>query len=163
MQLTVPLAEALVVLRALDLLPPGVDEVAGGPGEIRAQVRVHELPGVPDAVRLATRLAGAVGVTVADRGTVGRTWRVGVRASSRRLRIDLSGFVTQTVRGRLASLPPGAATATSRDGETLVEVDLDRAAALVLPLLPASVAGRLGVRLDEVHLGDPVVVRVSAR
>ena len=163
MHLTVPLSEALVALRALDVLPPGVDEVTGGPGEVHAKVRVHELPGVPDAMRLATRLAGAVDVAVIDGGITGRTWRLGLRASSRRVRLDLSAFVTQAVQGRLATLPAGVATASTQGSQTVVEIDLDRAAALALPLLPSRATAGLSLSLDEVQLGDPVVVKVSVR
>jgi len=47
----------------------------------------------------------------------------------------------------------------SADGRTVVEVDLDAAAALVPLLLPA--AQGLHVRVDEVSLGATVLLRAT--
>ncbi len=152
MELTLTLDEALALVRAADALPAAVTDVHGTPGTVRAQVKVHELPGVPGAVRMATRLAGPVDVRVEDRGVTGRRWHVVVVASHPVLRLDLSGFVTDALRGQLAKLPPGVASASTQDGATLVEVDLDRLGPLVGDALPA--ARTLGLRVDDVALGD---------
>jgi len=152
MELTLRLDEALSLARAADAIPSAVTDVRGEDHLVRAQVKVHELPGVPGAVRMATKLAGPVDVRVEDRGVTGRTWRVALVASHPVLRLDLSGFVTDAVRGQLAKLPPAVATAHTQDGATVVEVDLDRLGPLVGELLPA--ARGLRLRVDDVALGD---------
>lgn len=152
MELTLGLDEALTLARAADALPPAVTDVRGEPRLVRAQVKVHELPGVPGAVRMATKLAGPVDVRVEDRGVTGRTWTVAVVASHPVVRMDLSGFVTESVRGQLRKLPPGVATAHTQDAATVVEVDLDRLGPLVGEAFPA--ARGLALRVDQVALGD---------
>ena len=152
MELTLGLDEALTLARAADAIPTAVTDVRGEPRLVRAQVKVHELPGVPGAVRMATKLAGPVDVRVEDRGVTGRTWRVAVVASHPVLRMDLSGFVTEAVRGQLTKLPPGVATASTHEGATLVDVDLDRLGPLVGETFPG--ARGLLVRVDDVELGD---------
>ena len=159
MELTLGLEEALTLARAADVLPPAVTDVRGEDRLVRAQVKVHELPGVPGAVRMATRMAGPVDVRVEDRGVAGRTWRVAVVASHPVLRMDLSPFVTDAVRGQLAKLPAGAATVATQDGATVVEVDLDRLGPLVGELLPA--ARGLRLRVDDAALGSRLHLRAS--
>lgn len=159
MELTLGLDEALSLARAADALPPAVTDVRGEDRLVRAQVKVHELPGVPGAVRMATRMAGPVDVRVEDRGVTGRTWRVAVVASHPVLRMDLSTFVTDAVRGQLAKLPAGAATARTQEGATVVEVDLDRLGPLVGELLPA--ARGLRLRVDDATLGSRLHLRAT--
>jgi len=152
MELTLGLDEALTLARAADALPSAVTDVRGEARLVRAQVKVHELPGVPGAVRMATRLAGPVDVRVEDRGVTGRAWRVAIVASHPVMRMDLSGFVTEAVRGQLVKLPPGVATVHTQEGATVVEVDLDRLGPLVGEAFPA--ARGLQVRVEDVTLGD---------
>ncbi|MBD7917524.1 hypothetical protein H9657_04425 [Cellulomonas sp. Sa3CUA2] len=152
MELTLGLDEALTLARAADAIPSAVTDVRGSDRLVQAQVKVHELPGVPGAVRMATRLAGPVDVRVEDRGVTGRTWSVAVVASHPVMRMDLSGFVTEAVRGQLGKLPPGVATVHTHEGATVVEVDLDRLGPLVGEALPAARA--LPVRVDDLTLGD---------
>jgi len=152
MELTLGLDEALTLARAADAIPSAVTDVRGEDHLVRAQVKVHELPGVPGAVRMATRLAGPVDVRVEDRAVTGRTWRIAVVASHPVLRLDLSGFVTEAVRGQLAKLPAGVATVSTQDGATVVEVDLDRLGPLVGEAFPP--ARGLRVRVDDVELGE---------
>lgn len=152
MELTLGLDEALTLARTVDALPGAVTDVTGEAGVVRAQVKVHELPGVPGAVRMATKLAGPVDVRVEDRAVTGRTWTVAVVASHPVMRMDLSGFVTDAVRGQLSKLPARVATVHTSEGATLVEVDLDRLGPLVGQVLPA--ARGLQVRVDGVSLGD---------
>lgn len=152
MELTLTLAEAVAAARAADAVPPAVTDVRGEARTVRAQVKVHELPGVPGAVKMATRMVGPVDVRVEDRGVTDRTWRVDVVASHPVLRMDLSGFVTDALRGQLRRLPPGVATAHTQDGATVVEVDLDRLGPLVVDAFPA--ARGLGVRVDDLALGE---------
>lgn len=152
MELTLALDEALTLARAADAIPSAVTDVQGRAREVRARVKVHELPGVPGAVRMATRLAGPVDVRVEDRGVAGRTWRVAVVATHPAVRLDLSGFVTDAVRGQLTRLPPGVATVHTQDGATVVEVDLDRLGPLVGEAFGP--ARGLRARVDDVELGD---------
>lgn len=159
MELTLGLDEALTLARTADAVPDAVTDVRGEARTVRAQVKVHELPGVPGAVRMATKLAGPVEVRVEDRAVAGRRWTVAVVASHPMLRMDLSAFVTDAVRKQLGKLPPGVATVYSQDGATFVEVDLDRLGPLVGEAFPA-VRG-LQVRVDDVMLGDHL--RLSAR
>lgn len=156
MELTLTLDEALALARAADALPPAVTDVRGDDRAVHARVRVHELPGVPGAVRLATRMAGPVDVRVEDRGVEGRRWRVALVASHPKVRLDLSGFVTDGVRGQLGKLPAGVATASTQDGATVVEVDLDRLGPLVGEVFPA--ARGLRVRVEDVALGSQLRV-----
>ena len=92
----------------------------------------------------------------------GRTWTLELRVTHPVLRFDLSGFVTTAVQGQLAKAPAGLATARTESGGTVVDVDLDKAAALLPDLVPA-VRG-LRTRVDAVSLGEQVrlVVAVSA-
>ncbi|GIG40765.1 hypothetical protein [Cellulomonas phragmiteti] len=158
MELTLGLDEALTLARAADAIPSAVTDVRGEDRRVLAQVKVHELPGVPGAVRMATKLAGPVDVRVEDRGITGRTWGLAVVASHPVMRMDLSGFVTDALRKQLAQLPPGVASVHTREGATLVEVDLDRLGPLVGEMLPAAQGLRL--RVDDVSLGDRL--RLSA-
>lgn len=159
MELTLGLDEAVTLARAADALPAAVTDVRGADRRVDAQVKVHELPGVPSAVRMATKLAGPVDVRVEDRGVTGRTWQVAVVASHPVMRMDLSGFVTEAVRGQLGKLPAGVATARTQDGATLVEVDLDRLAPLVVDRLPA--ARGLRLRVEDVTLGSTLRLAAS--
>ena len=159
MELTLGLDEALTLARAADALPAAVTDVHGEDRAVRAQVKVHELPGVPGAVRMATRMAGPVDVRVEDRGLTGRTWRAAVVASHPVLRTDLSGFVTEAVRGQLAKLPPGVATVSTEQGASVVDVDLDRLGPLVGELLPA--ARGLRLRVDDLTLGSLLRLRAT--
>lgn len=159
MELTLGLDEALALARAADAVPPAVTDVRSEPRTIRAQVKVHELPGVPGAVRMATKLAGPVDVRVEDRGATGRRWHVAVVASHPVLRMDLSGFVTEAVSKQLRRLPAGVATASTREGATVVEVDLDRLGPLVGQVLPQ--ARGLAVRVDDLSLGDRLHLTAS--
>ncbi|UZN02893.1 hypothetical protein [Cellulomonas sp. S1-8] len=161
MELTLGLDEALTLARAADAIPSAVTDVRGEARLVRAQVKVHELPGVPGAVRMATRLAGPVDVRVEDRGVTGRTWQVAVVASHPVLRMDLSGFVTDAVRGQLGKLPPGVATVHTAGGATVVEVDLDRLGPLVGEAFPA--ARGLALRVDDVELGDRLRLAATVR
>lgn len=159
MELRIPLDEAVGALRTTGTLPGAVREVHGEAKAVLARVAVHELPGVSGAVRAATRFTGPVDVRVDDQGISGRTWTLVVHASHPVVRLDLSGFVTDAVRSALASAPAGLASVHSADGRTVVEVDLDAAAALVPLLLPA--AQGLHVRVDEVSLGATVLLRAT--
>ncbi|QCB92447.1 hypothetical protein [Cellulomonas shaoxiangyii] len=152
MELTLGLDEALVLARAAQALPTAVRDVRASGSTVHATVAVHELPGVPGAVKMATRLAGPVDVRIEDRGVTGRTWQVAVVAQHPTLRMDLSSFVTSAVRDQLAKLPAGVATARSEGGATLVDVDLDRLGPVVTSFLPA---GRgVAPRVDDVALGE---------
>ncbi|MFS0705347.1 hypothetical protein AB6N23_12560 [Cellulomonas sp. 179-A 9B4 NHS] len=161
MELTLALDEALVLARAAQVVPTAVRDVRATGSTVQATVAVHELPGVPGAVKMATRLAGPVDVRVEDRGVTGRTWQVAVVAQHPTLRMDLSSFVTEAVRGQLAKLPAGVATARSEGGATLVDVDLDRLGPLVTSFLPA---GRgVAPRVDDVALGERLRLVASVR
>lgn len=157
MELTLTLDEALTVVRTLGLVPDGVEDVRAAGRTVTARVAVHELPGVPAAVRLATRLAGPVDARVEDLGVEGRTWRLSVEVRHPLAPLDLSGFVTEAVRGAATShLPPGVVAVASLEGTTRVAVDLDALGARV-------VAPRVGlpVRVEDVALGERIHVRAT--
>ncbi len=152
MELTVPLAEAVAALRATDALPKAVTNVTGRGSSVLASVNVHELPGVAPAIKTAARFAGPFEAQLDDRGLMGRTWRLELRVTHPVLRFDLSAFVTGAVQQELAKVPAGVASARTEDGATVVEVDLDRAVALLPGMLPA--AQGLRPRVDDVSLGE---------
>ena len=159
MELTVPLTEAVAVLRATGTLPKAVTNVTGRGASVLASVNVHELPDVPGAVKTAARFAGPFEAQLDDRGIAGRTWTLELRVTHPVLRFDLSGFVTTAVQGQLAKAPAGLATARTENGATVVDIDLDRSAALLPDLVPA-VRG-LHARVDAVSLGEQVHLAVS--
>lgn len=159
MELTVPLTEAVAALRATGTLPKAVTHVTGRGSTILASVNVHELPDVPGAVKTAARFAGPFEARLDDRGVTGRTWTVELRVTHPVLRFDLSSFVTTAVQGQLAKGPAGLAVARTENGATLVEVDLDRAAALLPEIVP-TVRG-LWVRVDAVSVGELIRLAVS--
>ena len=99
MELTVPITEAVAVLRATDTLPTAVTNVTGRGSSVLASVNVHELPGVAGAVKTAARFAGPFEAQLDDRGIAGRTWTLELRVSHPVLRFDLSSFVTGAVQG----------------------------------------------------------------
>lgn len=158
MELTVPLAEAVAVLGAAGALPPGISGVRGTGTSVTASVAVHELPDVPNAFRAAARMAGPVEARLDDRGVVGRTWTLALRVEHPVLRFDLSGMVADALRTRLAAVP-GLARVRTAAGATVIDVDLDAAAALLPGLLPA--ARGLRARIDHVSVGAQV--RLAAR
>lgn len=155
MELTVPLDEAVAVLRATGALPSAVTNVRGRGRSVLASVNVHELPGVAAAVKTAARFAGPFEAQLDDRGTAGRTWTLELRVTHPVLRFDLSGFVTDAVKQQLAKAPAGVATAHAENGATVVSVDLDAAVAV----LPLPAAG-LRPRIEDAQLGEQV--RLSA-
>lgn len=159
MELTVPLAEAVALLRAAGALPPAVTNVRGRGGSVLASVNVHELPGVAGAVRTAARFAGPFEAQLDDRGVAGRTWSLELRVSHPVLRFDLSSFVTDAVRDQLAKAPAGVAAVRSENGATVVDVDLDAAANALPALLPASRA--VHARVDQAQLGERIRLAVS--
>ena len=158
MQVSVPLDEAVAVLRATGTLPAAVTGVTGQGSSVLASVNVHELPGVTSGIRAAARFAGPFEARLDDRGVTGRTWTVELRVAHPVLRFDLSSFVTTAVRQQLATVPAGVATVRTENGATVVEVDLDRAAGM-LPVL----AGDRGLRarIDTVSLGTQVRLAAS--
>ena len=158
MLLTVPLDEAVAVLRATGALPAAVTGVTGQESSVHASVNVHELPDVASGIRTAARFAGPFEARLDDRGVTGRTWTVELRVAHPVLRFDLSSFVTTAVQQQLAKAPEGVATVRSENGATVVEVDLDRAAAM-LPALAGD--DRLRARIDTVSLGAQVRVEAS--
>lgn len=153
MELTAPLDEVVVLLRAADVLPPAVTDVRSEAGAVMAKARVDELPGVLGAVRAMARFAPAADVRIDDLGVSGRTWTLSVQVALPMLPMDVSGFVAEAVRTRLAKAPGNLATVRADAGRTLIGVDLDALAAL-LPMLPA--AGGVRARVDEVSLGARV-------
>ncbi len=159
MELTVPLGEAVAVLRATGTLPAAVTNVTGRGSSVLASVNVHELPDVAGPVKTAARFAGPFEAQLVDRGVAGRTWTVELRIAHPVLRFDLSSFVTTALQGRLATAPTGVATARTENGATVVAVDLDKAAAVLPALIPA-VRG-LRARVDAVSLGEPVHLAVT--
>lgn len=146
------LDEAVTLLRASGALPDAVTDLVGEGSLVTGKVRVQDLPNLSGAVKAATRLAGTVGVQVADRGVVGRTWTLAVRASHPMIPLDLSGLVTEFIESSLASHHVPGVGARAQGGETLVTVDLD------------AVPGPFGehVRVDAVTVGARIVVRASA-
>ncbi len=159
MELTVPLDEAVAVLRATGALPTAVTNVTGRGSSVLASVNVHELPGVAGGIKTAARFAGPFEAQLDDRGVVGRTWTLELRVAHPVLRFDLSSFVTTAVQGQLAKAPAGVATARTENGATVVEVDLDRATDL-LPALAPAMSG-LRARVDVASLGAQVHLAVS--
>jgi hypothetical protein len=159
MELTVPLGEAVAVLRATGMLPKAVTNVTGRGSSVLASVNVHELPDVAPTIKAAARFAGPFEAQLDDRGITGRTWRLELRVAHPVLRFDLSSFVTGAVQQQLAKGPAGVASARTEGGATVVEVDLDRAAALFPTLLPG-VPG-LRPRVDAVSLGERVHLVVA--
>lgn len=157
MELTLTLAEALTVVRALGLVPDAVEDVRAAGRTVTARVAVHELPGVPGAVRLATRLAGPVDARVEDLGVADRTWRLSVEVRHPLARMDLSAFVTDALRGAVAQhLPAGVVTVTGGEGTTRVAVDLDALGATVV-----TPRAGLPVRVEDVALGERIHVRAT--
>jgi hypothetical protein len=128
MELSVPIGEAITVLRATGALPRAVTNVTGRGSTVLASVNVHELPGVAPGIQMAARLAGPFEAQLDDRGVTGRTWRLELRVKHPVLPLEVSGFVTAAVQAELAKGPAGVATARTESGVTVVEVDLDRAA-----------------------------------
>ena len=160
MELTVPLAEAVAVLRATGVLPQAVTNVTGRGPSVLASVDVHKLPEVPGPVKSAARFAGPFEAQLDDRGIAGRTWTLVLRVTHPVLRFDLSSFVTTAVQGQLGKVPTGLATARAEHGATLIEVDLDNAAALVPDRVPA--LRGVHVRVEAVSLGEQVHLVVAA-
>lgn len=152
MELTVPLGEAVAALRATGTLPKAVTNVTGRDSSVLASVNVHELPDVAPTIKTAARFAGPFEAQLDDRGVTGRTWRLELRVTHPVLRFDLSSVVTGEVQQQLAKVPPGVASARTEGGATVIEVELDRAAALLPGMLPA-VQG-LQPRVDDVSLGE---------
>ncbi|TQL02770.1 hypothetical protein [Cellulomonas sp. SLBN-39] len=163
MELTLGLDEALVAARASGALPTAVTDVRAEGAVVLARVAVHELPGVPAPIRMATRMAGPVDVRVEDRGITGRSWEVAIVAQHPVVRADLSSFVADAVRGQLAHLPPGVALVRTSGGAVVVDVDLDRVGPVVAGMLPGGGRGA-AVHVEHLELGARlhVVARVSA-
>ncbi len=159
MELTVPLDEAVAVLRATGALPAAVTGVTGRGSSVLASVNVHELPGVAGGIKTAARFAGPFEAQLDDRGVAGRTWTLELRVAHPVLRFDLSSFVTSAVQDQLAKAPTGVATARTENGATVVDVDLDRATDVLPSLLPA-VRG-LHARVETVSLGAQVHLAIS--
>jgi hypothetical protein len=159
MELTVPLDEAVAVLRATGALPSAVTHVTGRGSSVLASVNVHELPGVAAGIKTAARFAGPFEAQLDDRGVAGRTWTLELRVSHPVLRFDLSSFVTTAVQQQLAKAPTGIATVRSENGATVVDVDLDRAADLLPTVLPATRG--LRPRIDTVSLGAGIRLTAS--
>jgi hypothetical protein len=151
MELTLPLDEAVTLLRTAGLLPSAVTDVRGEAAAVTAKVKVDDLPGVPRAVRTMARFAPPADARIDDGGLVGRTWTLSVLVSHPMIPLDVSSFVTDAVRGQLAKAPAGVASARTEAGRTVIGVDLDRLAALLPTLLPA--AKGLRVRVDGASLG----------
>ncbi|MBU4337161.1 MAG: hypothetical protein KJ548_11365 [Actinobacteria bacterium] len=153
MELTLSLDEAVTLLHTSGMLPDAVTDLAGTDGAVTGKVRVQDLPNLSGAVRAATRLAGTVGVQITDRGVVGRTWTLALRASHPMVPLDLSGLVTDFVQGALVEHHVPGVVARAEGGETLVEIDLDAA------------LGSFGaqVRVDSVAIGAQIALRASTR
>ena len=155
MELTVPLDEAVTVLRATGRLPRAVTNVRGRGSSVLASVNVHELPGVAAPIKTAAMLAGPFEAQLDDRGVTGRTWRLELRVAHPVLRFDVSSFVTGAVQAQLAKAPADVVTTRTENGATVIEVDLDRAAGV----LPATIAVR--PRIDGVELGERLRLTAS--
>lgn len=150
MELTVPLGEAVALLRAAGALPKAVTNVTGRGASVLASVNVHELPDVAPTIAMAARFAGPFEAQLDDHGVTGRSWRLELRVAHPVLRFDLSSFVTGEVQSQLAKAPAGVATARTENGATVIEVDLDRA----VGLLPVTVPPTARPRVDAVSLGE---------
>jgi hypothetical protein len=155
MELTIPLDEAMLAARATGKVPSAVHDLRGEPAAVLASVAVHELPDVSGPLRTMARLAGPAAVRVDDEGVADRRWRLAVTATHPVARFDLSSMVANAVRSALKDVPPGIVSVTTADGRTLIDVDLDAAAALVASLLPSSFAA-LRVHVDDARLGTAI-------
>lgn len=150
MELTIPLGEAVALVRATGALPKAVTNVTGRGTSVLASVNVHELPDVAPTIAMAARFAGPFEAQLDDLGVTGRSWRLELRVAHPVLRFDLSSFVTAAVQDQLAKAPAGLVTVRTENGATVVEVDLDRA----VGLLPMTVPPTARPRVESVSLGE---------
>lgn len=159
MELTLPLDEAVLLLRAAGAVPAAVTDVRGEATAVVAKVKVDQVPGVPGAVRTMARFAPPADARIDDQGVTGRVWTLSAHVTHPMLPVDVSGMVTDAVRRQLAKAPAGLASARAEGGRTVVEVDLDALAGVLPRLLPA--ARDLTVRVDAVSLGAELRLTAS--
>ncbi len=158
MELNLGLDEVVAVLRSSGT--PGVAaarDVRGEGSSVTAKVDIDKIPGIPGTLAAMARFAPPADLRIDDEGVTGRRWTLALRVSHPGLALMGPGFVTVKAREILANLPTGVAVARQDGDRTVIEVDLDAAAALV-PAPP-------GVRpyVERVELGERVHLVATLR